>query len=181
VYVKFHLNRCRFAVAVAKCLGDCGSLFGTVYPPNCLETLQIQKGRRPNSTFRAKVSICWYIVRIAGALTTWSKSSTVARTYHPWIWSTMAYLEMWKGGGSGVAGQGGPGVRTPPPELSSGVHVKHKNPMRFFSCRGVVTGARQPMMTKLPWPLLNLQTRLRRWGEGNRVHFQKCSNFSRSC
>ena len=27
VCVKFHLNRCRFAVAVAKCLG--GSLFGT--------------------------------------------------------------------------------------------------------------------------------------------------------
>ena len=27
VYVKFHLNRCRFAAAVAKCLG--GSLFGT--------------------------------------------------------------------------------------------------------------------------------------------------------
>jgi len=29
VCVKFHLNRCKFAVAVAKCLG--GSLFGTVY------------------------------------------------------------------------------------------------------------------------------------------------------
>jgi len=30
VFVKFHLNRCRFAVAVAKCLG--GSLFwDTVY------------------------------------------------------------------------------------------------------------------------------------------------------
>jgi len=27
VCVKFHLNRCRFAVAVAKCLG--GSYFGT--------------------------------------------------------------------------------------------------------------------------------------------------------
>jgi len=38
VCVKFHLNRCRFAVAVAKCLG--GSLFwDTVYKDRYLTTL----------------------------------------------------------------------------------------------------------------------------------------------
>ena len=31
VCVKFHLNQCRFAVAVAKCIG--GSLFGTQCTP----------------------------------------------------------------------------------------------------------------------------------------------------
>jgi len=39
VCVKFHLNRCRFAVAVAKCLG--GSLFGdsVYFSPNMLRLL----------------------------------------------------------------------------------------------------------------------------------------------
>ena len=39
VCVKFHLNRCRFAVAVAKCLG--GSLFGdsVYFSPNVLRLL----------------------------------------------------------------------------------------------------------------------------------------------
>ena len=40
---------------------------------------------------------------------------------------------------SGVAGQGGPGVRTPP-ELSSGVYAKRKNPVIIFSYRGVGVG-----------------------------------------
>ena len=36
---------------------------------------------------------------------------------------------------SGVAGRGGPGVRTPP-ELPSGVHAKRKSPVRIFFVRG---------------------------------------------
>ena len=39
VCVKFHLNRCRFAVAVAKCLG--GSLFGTQCSIGLLNILKI--------------------------------------------------------------------------------------------------------------------------------------------
>ena len=61
---------------------------------------------------------------------------------------------------SGVAGQGGPGVRTPP-ELP-GIHEKRKNPVRIFSYRVMGVGARQPLMTNSPGPLLNIQTRLRR-------------------
>ena len=36
---------------------------------------------------------------------------------------------------SGVAGRGGPGVRTPP-ELPSGVYAKRKNPVRILFVRG---------------------------------------------
>ena len=50
VCVKFHLNRCRFAAAVAKCLG--GSLFGT----QCIvssgdQTNDIHLGRLAVSTY----------------------------------------------------------------------------------------------------------------------------------
>ena len=61
---------------------------------------------------------------------------------------------------SGVAGRGGPGVWTPP-ELPSGVHAKRKNLVRIFVEE--VGGDRQPLMTNLPGPPLNLQTRLRCW------------------
>jgi len=43
VCVKFHLNRCRFAAAVAKCLG--GSLFwDTVYKREPVLTLRVTRG-----------------------------------------------------------------------------------------------------------------------------------------
>ena len=53
---------------------------------------------------------------------------------------------------SGVAGQGGPGVRTPPPELPSGVHAKRQNLIRLFVQGVGVGGARQPLMTNSPGP-----------------------------
>ena len=55
-----------------------------------------------------------------------------------------------------------------PPELPSGVHAKRKNPVIFFSYRGVGVGAGQPLMTNSPGPLLNLQTRVCRCVVGGR-------------
>ena len=52
VCVKFHLNRCRFAVAVAKCFG--GSLFcDTVYKSSQLYTLW--------STKRSQLFVCNFV------------------------------------------------------------------------------------------------------------------------
>jgi len=59
------------------------------------------------------------------------------------------------GWASSVAGQGIPGVRTP---LSCPVGSDE-----IFFVQGGGGGARQPMMTKSPGRLLNLQTCLRRW------------------
>ena len=42
---------------------------------------------------------------------------------------------------SGVAGRGDPGVRTPPPELPSGVHAKRKKSGENFLCKGGGAGS----------------------------------------
>jgi len=53
---------------------------------------------------------------------------------------------------SGVAGRGGPGVRTPPPppELPSGAHAKSKNPVRIFFVEGGGVGATDGELARTP-------------------------------
>ena len=62
VCVKFHLNRCRFVVAVAKCLG--GSLFwDTVYSMSMAGRATVIMTSRTSCAGRALRCCCYYRLR----------------------------------------------------------------------------------------------------------------------